>query len=93
VRWQDDAACKGLAPLFDDAEPSVSHIMVCNDCPVRHHCLEESLTFTRERDFGIWGGLGRTSRNRIKRERSLQRKALVATAEWHRNLQAAGLGS
>jgi hypothetical protein len=87
VRWQEQAGCIGLAPLFDLDDIMPNHLYVCAECPVRMDCLVEGMRLGRERDFGIWGGLDRRQRWRVRSGRS------SATKEWHDNLAALGVTS
>jgi hypothetical protein len=87
VNWRERAGCIGLAPLFDDDEVSFSHIITCAGCPVRDECLAEGMRLTRERDFGVWGGLGRSQRQAVKMRRS------SVDREWRSNLRAVGIGA
>jgi hypothetical protein len=80
VRWQQQASCAGLAPAFDCDQIEVPHIICCAGCPVRLDCLAYGLKLTREQDFGVWGGLDRIQRGRIRGNRT------TASAEWGKNL-------
>jgi WhiB family redox-sensing transcriptional regulator len=79
--WRAKAACNGLDPTIfypqseddSDAEQAKS---VCDQCPVRHDCLEYALGF-REKE-GVWGGATERERRRIIRQR--RRAAYAATA-------------
>jgi WhiB family redox-sensing transcriptional regulator len=82
-QWQADAQCKTV----DDPDvfyPTKGHgggelraaRAICWACPVRLECLEYALQTPSHDQFGIWGGLTVTERNRIIRRR--RRKARVA---------------
>ena len=66
--WVDQAACRGLDPLFDgDGSPAA--IRVCKEaCPVREQCLAEAMADERYRSAanrdGIRGGLTAVERAR-----------------------------
>lgn len=78
--WRDSAACRGMgsdpqfASLFFPAEDKdVSPIVrrKCGSCPVRPECLEHAL---REHEpTGVWGGLTRSERDEVQRQRQGQR--------------------
>ena len=46
---------------------------ICDGCPVRGECLDYALAHGEK--FGIWGGLSERERRRVRRERSVARKA------------------
>ncbi len=46
---------------------------MCRGCVVREDCLEYALANGEK--FGIWGGLSERERRRIRRMRTLQRRA------------------
>lgn len=78
--WQDQANCLGVDPelFFPERGASTREAKeVCKGCAVREACLEYALT-TGEK-FGIWGGLSERERRRIRRQRSLARRALIDT--------------
>jgi WhiB family redox-sensing transcriptional regulator len=70
LSWRQHAACHGLDPeIFypvsdEDAESAKA---VCDDCAVRHQCLEYALG-NREKE-GVWGGATEKERRRIIRQR------------------------
>lgn len=70
-RWMRDAACKGMDPaLFfvEGAGPAKNKaVAVCARCPVRTECLEYAIELGEQ--HGIWGGVGRDIRNRVRRQR------------------------
>lgn len=67
IDWRSRAACIGRAKLFFprhggnfDAAKAI-----CRSCPVRQDCLDEALRLNIE--WGIWGGLSRPQRNKLRR--------------------------
>jgi WhiB family redox-sensing transcriptional regulator len=71
-RWQDHAACKGVAPrdgtsnhpfFLERGHSSRVAKQTCATCPVREVCLAEALS-SGER-FGIWGGVEPRARKRL----------------------------
>jgi WhiB family redox-sensing transcriptional regulator len=70
--WRLDAACRGLdATIFFPSPKDMAtfkHAMsVCEECPVKHDCLEANLL---EPD-GIWGGTSAKERQRIRKDREI----------------------
>lgn len=68
MRWQEQAACRGMDPelWFSERGESTSEAKeVCRCCPVRRECSEFALA-NGER-FGVWGGLSERQRRRIRR--------------------------
>jgi hypothetical protein len=79
VRWQDEAACRGLDPaeamrIFFPArgERNAEAVDYCNACPVRQECLDDALAERGYRTLGVWGGMSERQR------RSVPQKARVA---------------
>ena len=78
VIWHDDAACAGMTPQFDEDMMYREAFLVCLSCPVIDRCYEAIMRRPRDNDYGLWGGLGRFQRLRIRdrqstREREFQR--------------------
>src|SRR5271155_505473 len=74
--WQARANCMGVDPdlFFPERGASTREAKeVCRGCVVREDCLEFALTNGEK--FGIWGGLSERERRRIRRRRSLERRA------------------
>ena len=80
MTWTDHAACKGLEPMFDGDSVTQDTHTICGACPVRPECYDTIMSGSREYDYGIWGGLGRQQRLRIRDGRSTRAR------EWQRNL-------
>lgn len=77
--WQNRANCAGVDPdLFfpERGESTREAKEVCRGCVVRLDCLEFALTNSEK--FGIWGGMSERERRRIRRARSLARRAGAA---------------
>lgn len=71
IGWMRDAACKGMDPsLFfveGPGETKNQAVAVCARCPVRRDCLDYAI---ENREYhGIWGGVGRDVRDRVRRDR------------------------
>lgn len=76
LTWQDYANCLGVDPelFFPERGASTREAKeVCRGCVVREECLEYALTHGEK--FGIWGGLSERERRRLRRQRSLSRRA------------------
>ena len=76
--WQDEANCLGVDPdlFFPERGASTREAKeVCRGCVVRLECLEYALSNGEK--FGIWGGLSERERRRIRRQRSLARRAAL----------------
>ena len=68
-KYRQQARCKGTNPNLFFPEMSRSDKagkMICNDCRVRWHCLEEGLT---DENQGTWGGTNRSERRKIATNR------------------------
>lgn len=69
--WRERAACRGMGPdLFfpaNDEGPlsTAAGKQVCAGCQVRAECLGEANT-TPVEQYGIWGGVGARTRQRIR---------------------------
>ena len=80
--WMVHAACTGADPdlFFGEAgSPSKEAKEVCRGCEVRIDCLEYALQNGEK--FGIWGGMSERERRRIRRQRALDRQAVVRAVE------------
>ena len=79
ARWQDSAACAGQTRLmFSDAAFGVARAkQLCATCPVLAECQEHVLTLGYQVD-GIWGGMTRKARQRIRRQRREQELAVAS---------------
>jgi WhiB family redox-sensing transcriptional regulator len=74
--WQRQANCMGVDPdlFFPERGASTREAKeVCRGCVVQEDCLEYALANGEK--FGIWGGLSERERRRIRRRRSLERRA------------------
>lgn len=65
--WQDKARCAGagLELFFPDGGDTRRAKAFCSGCPVWGECLRYGL----EEDHGVWGGLNRAERARLRRLR------------------------
>lgn len=80
-RWQFFSSCLGVDPdlFFPERGASTKEAKaVCKTCMVREECLEYALVGGEK--FGIWGGLSERERRRVRRQRSIARKAAKAEA-------------
>jgi WhiB family transcriptional regulator, redox-sensing transcriptional regulator len=80
LSWQARANCMGVDPdlFFPERGASTREAKeVCRGCVVREDCLEYALANGEK--FGIWGGLSERERRRIRRMRTLQRRAATAS--------------
>lgn len=71
MSWVDLAACRGVDPaLFfpEDGENASGAKATCRPCPVSAACLDFALATNQ--DYGIWGGLNRTERARVRKSRA-----------------------
>lgn len=77
--WKRDAACAGMGPeLFfpapagrPQARVNAVAISICRDCPVRGECA----TYGADEEFGIWGGMAKTERSRVRASGQRRRSA------------------
>jgi WhiB family transcriptional regulator, redox-sensing transcriptional regulator len=80
--WIADAACKGTDTTIFFPTRGVSTApakAICAECPVRMECCERAIAMSLK--SGIFGGLSERERRRVRRVRSIARKAgLVAWA-------------
>lgn len=75
--WREAAICQQTDPDAFFPEPGSSPAVtrqvcaVCQSCSVRINCLEWALA--RDERYGIWGGLTRTQRVQIAKQRTQSR--------------------
>jgi WhiB family redox-sensing transcriptional regulator len=76
LAWQERARCAGagLELFFPDGGDTRRAKAFCAGCPVWGECLAYGL----EEDHGVWGGLNRAERARLRR---LQHRLVVAPAD------------
>jgi WhiB family redox-sensing transcriptional regulator len=76
LAWQERARCAGagLELFFPDGGDTRRAKAFCAGCPVWGECL----TYGLEEDHGVWGGLNRAERARLRR---LQHRLVVAPAD------------
>lgn len=70
LKWQADAACRGVDPdLFfpERGESTREAKEICGICPVRRACLEHALAHGER--HGIWGGTSERERRRLRHDR------------------------
>lgn len=70
--WFERARCKSMGNRWfyvDTAHEAEVAKEFCAGCPVREPCGEYALT--RRIDHGIWGGMTRSDRNKILKQRRL----------------------
>ena len=68
--WMTDASCQHYDRDMwfpSRGDNTARAIAICNDCPVRHQCLEYALEHGEH--FGIWGGTTERGRRTIRRKR------------------------
>ncbi len=67
--WWADAACRAAPRSItwfpESSQSSRRAKTICDDCPVMHDCLAWALA-QRMNPEGIWGGLGKTQRARLR---------------------------
>jgi WhiB family redox-sensing transcriptional regulator len=76
LSWQDYANCRGAdADLFfpERGASTRKAKAICTACEVRDDCLDFALRCGEK--FGIWGGMSERERRRVRRERSIARRA------------------
>ncbi len=79
--WQARANCMGVDPdlFFPERGASTREAKeVCRGCVVREDCLEYALANGEK--FGIWGGLSERERRRLRRLRTLERRAQASAS-------------
>jgi WhiB family transcriptional regulator, redox-sensing transcriptional regulator len=76
LAWQERARCAGvgLELFFPDGGDTRRAKAFCAGCPVWWECLAYGL----EEDHGVWGGLNRAERARLRR---LRHRLVVAPAD------------
>jgi WhiB family redox-sensing transcriptional regulator len=76
LAWQEHARCAGagLELFFPDGGDTRRAKAFCAGCPVWSECLAYGL----EEDHGVWGGLNRAERARLRR---LRHRLVVAPAD------------
>jgi hypothetical protein len=76
LAWQEHARCAGagLELFFPDGGDTRRAKAFCAGCPVWSECLAYGL----EEDHGVWGGLNRAERARLRR---LRHRLTVAPAD------------
>jgi hypothetical protein len=72
TEWKLDAACRGMGPAMffpdkGDREAERAALAICERCEVKRECLADALQHTYANDYGVWGGLTRAQRNRLRR--------------------------
>ena len=80
--WKDLSNCLGVDPdlFFPERGASTREAKeVCRGCEVRIDCLEYALQNGEK--FGIWAGMSERERRRIRRQRALDRQAVVRAVE------------
>lgn len=76
LSWQDYANCRGAdADLFfpERGASTRKAKAICAACEVRSDCLDFALRAGEK--FGIWGGMSERERRRVRRERTIARRA------------------
>ena len=76
LSWQDFANCRGAdADLFfpERGASTRKAKSICAACEVKTDCLEFAIV--QGEKFGIWGGMSERERRKVRRERSLIRRA------------------
>lgn len=92
--WRARAACRGLdATLFvgpdrDDAEPDADRAeredrarRICAGCAVTDECADYATRLGTVLPDGIWGGLNRTERDRVRRTERERRRVRGAARQ------------
>ena len=76
LSWQDYANCRGAdADLFfpERGASTRKAKAICAACEVKGDCLDFALRAGEK--FGIWGGMSERERRRVRRERTIARRA------------------
>ena len=76
LSWQDFANCRGAdADLFFPERGASTRRAksICAACEVKTECLEFAIV--QGEKFGIWGGMSERERRKVRRERSMIRRA------------------
>jgi WhiB family redox-sensing transcriptional regulator len=69
MSWYERANCIGTDPeafYFEEHQTRMPALVrrICNNCEVRNECLEAGM----DEDWGIWGGMTKSERIRIRRQ-------------------------
>lgn len=67
--WRDSALCAQTDPdafYPENGGSTRAAKRICADCPVQNECLLDALD--RGEEFGVWGGLSRAERRRLKKQ-------------------------
>ena len=78
--WHDYANCRGAdADLFFPERGASTRKAkgICAECQVRVDCLEFAVT--KSERFGIWGGLSERERRKIRKQRALAARSIIAS--------------
>jgi len=76
LSWQDYANCRGAdADLFfpERGASTRKAKAICAQCEVRVDCLDFAIRNGEK--FGIWGGMSERERRRVRRARTVARRA------------------
>lgn len=70
--WHEDAACKDMeVDVFYPEKGQNHHIrtarQVCGGCPVKARCLTTALSRNAMEDWGVWGGMTKEERDKVRR--------------------------
>ena len=72
--WMKDAACAKRPDInfFSEERGGANNAAkkICDTCVVKAHCLEYAIKHME--NFGIWGGVGVRTRQRMRQERRKQ---------------------
>ena len=71
--WRADALCAQIdLDLFhpEDSGATITAKRICQTCPVRADCLRQALV--EDEPHGIWGGLSRNQRSRLRRDPAIK---------------------
>jgi WhiB family redox-sensing transcriptional regulator len=73
VSWRDQARCAGVGagPFYPEGMDTRRAKAFCELCPVWMPCLAEGM----DQDWGIWGGLNKAERQRLRRLRQRLRRS------------------
>ncbi len=76
LSWQDYANCRGAdADLFfpERGASTRKAKAICTACEVKDECLDFAIQNGEK--FGIWGGMSERERRRVRRARTVARRA------------------
>ena len=83
MRWQNDAACRGLTnlmfPELGDQHAFREARALCDTCPVRRECLDWAMTDAAPTE-GVLAGLAARERGRLRRQMRSRTPATPASA-------------